>query len=126
MSEGLQSAGGSPPDGASVSFDQLDRLVRVTTIHGWVYLGTLFAVCGGRGYVLGTLSRSDQGPRRGNPADRPGHAGPGASPRHGRLVELTVKLDAEVKADQVIGEISQDELNDAIHEAEAQIERCRA
>ena len=45
MSDGLQSAGGAPPDGASVSFDQLDRLVRVTTIHGWVYLGTLFAVC---------------------------------------------------------------------------------
>ncbi len=39
----------------------------------------------------------------------------------GRLVKLTVKLGDEVKADQVIGEISQDELKDAIHEAESKL-----
>ena len=45
MSEGTKLAVGSPVEGARNSFDQLDRLVRVTTIQGWVYLATLFAVC---------------------------------------------------------------------------------
>ena len=47
MSVGTKLAAGGPPDGPRNSFDQLDRLVRVTTIHGWVYLATLFAVCTG-------------------------------------------------------------------------------
>ncbi len=29
------------------AFDQLDTLVRVTTVHGWVYLAALFAVGAG-------------------------------------------------------------------------------
>ena len=62
MSDLVATTSGSAPDPARVSFDQLDRLVRVTTIQGWVYLGTLFAVCG-RGGFLGSLSGSDQGSR---------------------------------------------------------------
>ncbi len=35
----------STPDASRYSFDQLDALVRVTTIHAWIGLATLFAVC---------------------------------------------------------------------------------
>src|SRR5580693_4968177 len=35
----------STPDASRYSFDQLDTLVRVTTIHAWIGLATLFAVC---------------------------------------------------------------------------------
>ncbi len=39
----------------------------------------------------------------------------------GRLVSLTVKLGDTVAPGDQIGEISQDELKDAIHEAEAKL-----
>ena len=68
MSEGVKQAAGSPQDGASISFDQLDRLVRVTTIHGWVYLGTLFAVCAAAAAFARVLSGADEGLRRGHTA----------------------------------------------------------
>jgi hypothetical protein len=35
----------STSDVSRYSFDQLDTLVRVTTIHAWIGLATLFAVC---------------------------------------------------------------------------------
>ena len=41
MSERATVSGASPTWRA---FDQLDTLVRVTTVHGWVYLAVLFAV----------------------------------------------------------------------------------
>ncbi len=45
MADDKDRASVSTPEGSSLSYDQLDRLVRVTTIQGWVYLGTLFGVC---------------------------------------------------------------------------------
>jgi HlyD family secretion protein len=112
---------GSVPDPARVSFDQLDRLVRVTTIQGWVYLGTLFAVCAsavafsllyqvrtkvsGEGILL--IDRDSLSKVRAQAT--------------GRLAKLEVKLGAEVKPDDQIGEISQDELKDAIREAELKL-----
>lgn len=38
------SSSGPAPDASRISFDQLDTLVRVTTIQGWMYLTTLFVV----------------------------------------------------------------------------------
>jgi HlyD family secretion protein len=122
MSEGPESRSGSPPDGAKISFDQLDRLVRVTTIHGWVYLGTLFTVCAaavafavlyqvptkvnGEGILL--IDRDTLSQVR--------------APAAGRLEVLKVKLGDEVLPGQLIGEISQDELKDVIHEAESKLQ----
>jgi len=113
-------ASDSPPDGARISIDQLDRLVRVTTIHGWVYLGTLFAVCAaamafavlyqvptkvnGEGILLidqDTLSQV-------------------RAQATGRLV-LWVNLGDQVTPGKQIGEISQDELKDTIREAESKL-----
>ena len=109
-------------DGAKISFDQLDRLVRVTTIHGWVYLGTLFTVCAaaiafavlyqvptkvnGEGILL--IDRDTLSQVR--------------APAAGRLEVLKVKLGEEVLPGQLIGEISQDELKDIIHEAESKLQ----
>jgi HlyD family secretion protein len=121
MSQGLMSAAGSPPDRASISFDQLDRLVRVTTIHGWVYLGTLFAVCA----AAVTFSVLYRVPTKVHGEgilliDRDTLAQVRASGT-GRLVALKVKVGDPVQAGEPIGEISQDELKDAIHEAEFKV-----
>ncbi len=121
MSEGLKPGVASLPDGGGPSFDQLDRLVRVTTIHGWVYLGTLFTVCAavatfavvyrvptkvqGEGILLIDRDTLAQVRARGT----------------GRLISLSVKLGETVAPGQTIGEIAQDELRDAIHEAEAKL-----
>jgi HlyD family secretion protein len=109
------------PEGASISFDQLDRVVRVTTIHGWVYLGTLFTVCAaavafaflyrvptkvnGEGILL--IDRDTLAQVRARAT--------------GRLVKLGVKIGDEVTPGDPIGEISQDDLKDAIQEAEAKL-----
>jgi len=34
-------------DMSGVALEQLDTLVRVTTVQAWISLGTLFAVCAG-------------------------------------------------------------------------------
>jgi HlyD family secretion protein len=118
MSEGLISAANSAPDRASISFDQLDRLVRVTTIQGWAYLGTLFAVC--LAAVLFAVLYRVPTKVHGEGIlliDRDTLAQVRASGT-GRLVALDVKVGDPVTANVPIGVISQDELKDAIHEAE--------
>jgi HlyD family secretion protein len=121
MNDLLVSTSGSPPDPARVSFDQLDRLVRVTTIQGWVYLGTLFAVCAaalafsllylvpskvtGEGILL--IDRDSLSQVRAQAT--------------GRLASLEVKLGDEVAPGDQIGEISQDEVKDSIQEAQAKL-----
>jgi HlyD family secretion protein len=123
MSQGLQPppAPVPLPERAGISFDQLDRVVRVTTIEGWVYLSTLFTVCvaavafaflyqvpikvSGEGILLidrDTLARV-------------------RARATGRLVALAVKIGDPVWPGKVIGEIAQDELKDAIQEAEAKL-----
>jgi HlyD family secretion protein len=121
MSDLMVSTSSSPPDPARVSFDQLDRFVRVTTIHGWVYLGTLFAVCAaavafsllyqvpskvsGEGILL--IDRDSLSQVRAQAT--------------GRLATLSVKLGDQVAPGDQIGEISQDELKDAINETESKL-----
>jgi len=119
MSEVAVSTLGSAPDPARVSFDQLDTLVRVTTIRAWVYLATLFAVCAaavvfavvyrvpikvnGEGILL--IASDTLSPVRAEAT--------------GRLVNLWVKLGDQVVPGDEIGEISQEELKDTILEAKA-------
>src|SRR5580693_4298742 len=111
----------SAPDPARVSLNQLDTLVRVTTVQGWVYLSTLFAVCAaavafavlyhvptkvnGEGILLIDKDSLLQVRARGT----------------GRLISLRVKLGQLVAPGDEIGEISQNELEDAIREAESKL-----
>jgi HlyD family secretion protein len=99
----------------------LDRLVRVTTIHGWVYLGTLFAVCA----AAVTFSLWYQVPTKVSGEgilliDRDSLSQVRAQAT-GRLATLEVKLGDDVAPGDPIGEISQDELKDAINEAESKL-----
>jgi HlyD family secretion protein len=122
MSDATVSPPGPPPDPARVSFDQLDTLVRVTTTRAWVCLATLFAVCAsvvafaviyrvpikvnGEGILLfetDTLSQV-------------------RALATGRLVTLRVKLGDKVAPGDEIGRISQDELEDAIREAQFRLD----
>jgi HlyD family secretion protein len=121
MSVGTKLAVGSPPDGPRNSFDQLDRLVRVTTIQGWVYLATLFAVCTG----AVAFSVLYEVPTKVNGEgilliDRDALSRVRAR-AEGRLISLRVKLGDLVTPGITIGEISQNELEDAIHEGELKL-----
>ena len=121
MSDVVVATSSAAPDPARTSFDQLDRLVRVTTIHGWVYLGTIFLVCAsavafsllyqvptkvfGEGILLidgDSLSQV-------------------RAQATGRLATLKINIGKEVAPGDLIGEISQDELKDAIQEAELKL-----
>jgi HlyD family secretion protein len=111
----------STPDASRYSFDQLDALVRVTTIHAWIGLATLFAVCAssvafavlyrvpikvnGEGILLIDQDALSQV----------------RAQAMGRLIALHVKLGDEVKPGQLVGEISQDDLNDLICESETRL-----
>ncbi len=121
MSVGTKLAVGSPLEGARNSFDQLDRLVRVTTIHGWMYLATLFAVCTGA-VAFAVLYEV---PTKVNGEgilliDRDALSRVRARAT-GRLISLRVQLGKRVSPGDTIGEISQNELEDAIQEATSKL-----
>ncbi|QEH36013.1 hypothetical protein OJF2_45710 [Aquisphaera giovannonii] len=118
-----QSPADAPSDASTVALEQLDTLVRVTTIQAWISLGTLFAVCAaalafafvyrvpkkvtGEGILLIKKDRLAQVRALGT----------------GRIDELGVVLGAEVTEGQALGRIIQDDLQDTIREA---AERIRA
>lgn len=115
----------SPPIQASGSsrtaFDQLDALVRVTSVQGWVYLAVLFAV--GAGSVL--FAFLYQVPTKVNGEgilliERDALVQVRARAT-GRLKSLGVQLGDRVDSGDEIGRISQDELIDLIHEGEAML-----
>jgi HlyD family secretion protein len=123
MSEppGSASATASASEASRYSFDQLDTLVRVTTIHAWLGLATLFAVCAssvafavfyqvptkvnGEGILL--IDKDSLSQVR--------------AQAMGRLTALHVKLGDQVKPGDLIGEISQDDLKDLIQDAETRL-----
>ena len=45
MSDPMSPSPGPPSGTSRIAFDQLDTLVRVTTIQAWISLATLFAIC---------------------------------------------------------------------------------
>jgi HlyD family secretion protein len=115
----------SPPDTSRNAFDQLDTLVRVTTVQAWVYLATLFAV-GASALAFAILYKV---PTKVNgdgilliDQDRLAQVRARAT---GRLVSLRVKLGDPVCREQDIGRIAQDDLKDAIDEARAKLEDLR-
>jgi HlyD family secretion protein len=107
---------------SSAGFERLDTLVRVTTIQSWIYLATIFSVglaavvfavfykvptkVMGEGILL--IKRDAIAQVRAQAT--------------GRLVGLRVKLGDHVEPNQAIGVISQDDLKDAISEAESKLE----
>jgi HlyD family secretion protein len=108
-----------------MAFDQLDTLVRVTSVQGWIYLAVLFAV--GAGSIAFAILY--QVPTKVN--------GEGIllterdtlvrvrAKATGRLDELWAHLGDEVDADQVIGRIAQEELKDQIRQSEAKLADLR-
>lgn len=114
--------GEKPVSGANpawTAFDQLDTLVRVTTVQGWVYLAVIFAV--GAGAIA--FSFLYQVPTKVNGeglllTERDALVRVRARAT-GRLASLEVRLGDWVDAGDLIGRIAQEELEDRIHEAEA-------
>lgn len=118
MSDVTVSASGPAPDATRISFDQLDNLVRVTTIQGWLYLTTLFVVFAAAAIFAVTY----QVPRKVNgegilltEKDTLAHVRAQAS---GRLVDLRVQLGQRVEPGAEIGHIAQNDLQDTIRAAE--------
>ncbi len=121
MSDVAVSTPSPAPSVPSPGFERLDTLVRVTTIQSWVYLGLLFAVgtaavgfsilyrvptkVMGEGILL--IERDTIAQVRAQAT--------------GRLISLTVKIGDRVKPGDPIGEISQEDLRDAILEAESKL-----
>ena len=109
-------------DMSGVALEQLDTLVRVTTVQAWISLGTLFAICAGailfailyrvpkkvvgEGILLIKRDRLSQVRALGT----------------GRLVKLGVTLGDKVAPNQVIGEIYQQDLRDTISETKARLD----
>jgi HlyD family secretion protein len=112
-------------DMPGVALEQLDTLVRVTTVQAWVSLGTLFAVCAGavlfavlyrvpkkvvgEGILLIKRDRLSQVRALGT----------------GRLVKLGVSPGDKVEPDQVIGEIYQEDQLDTVRETRARLDQLR-
>ncbi len=125
MSNATSQATATAPGSNRIAFDQLDTLVRVTSIHGWIYLTLLFAV--GVGSVI--FAFVYQVPTKVN--------GEGIllterdtlvrvrARATGRLMTLEVRLGEEVQAEQEIGRIAQEELEDQIRQAEAKLADLR-
>jgi HlyD family secretion protein len=113
------------PDASRTSYDQLDTLIRVTTIQSWAYLATLFAVSVAA-IVFAVLYRV---PTKVNgegilliDRDTLVQVRAGAT---GRLTALRVKLGDHVHPDDDIAQISQDDLRDTIREDESRLSELR-
>jgi HlyD family secretion protein len=125
MSQSESASSGPPPDTSVVSLDQLDTLVRVTTLQAWVSLGTLFAVCAGAIVfaVLYQVPRKVSG--EGILLIKHDRLSQVRALGTGRLKTLRVSLGQEVHLDEQIGEIYQDDLKAAIHETEERLKELR-
>jgi HlyD family secretion protein len=118
MSEDSTAANGPPSSPSSVTLENLDTLVRVTTVHSWVYLAAVLVVS----TAAVTFAVIFHVPTKVNgegilliEKDTLAQVRAGAT---GRLVELKVNLGDRVEPGTVIGRITQEELEDAIKEAE--------
>ena len=121
MTDGMVSTPSPAPSVPSPGFERLDTLVRVTTIQSWVYLGLLFAV-GTAAVAFAILYRvPTKVMGEGILLIEQDTIAQVRAQATGRLVSLNVKLGDPVKPGDPIGEISQEELNDSILEAESKL-----
>jgi HlyD family secretion protein len=107
------------------AFDQLDTLVRVTTVLGWVYLAVLFAV--GAGAVVFAFLYPVPTKVNGEGlllTEQDALVRVRASAT-GRLAALEARLGQFVDAGQVIGRIAQEELRDRIQETSERLADLR-
>ncbi len=125
MSDSEAPPSGPPMDMSGVALEQLDTLVRVTTVQAWISLGTLFAVCAGAILfaVLYRVPKKVVGEGilliKRDRLSQVRALGPG------RLVKLGVTLGNKVAPNQVIGEIYQEDLRDTIRETSARLDQLR-
>ena len=125
MSDPGTPTSGPPTNTSGIALEQLDTLVRVTTVHAWISLGSLFALShgtilfavlhkvpkkvAGEGILLIEHDRLTQVRALGT----------------GRLEKLWVKLGDEVCPGDEIGQVSQEDLRDTIRETQARLEELR-
>jgi len=125
MSDPGTPTSGPPTNTSGVALEQLDTLVRVTTVHAWISLGSLFVFCAGailfavlykvpkkvtgEGILLIKQDRLIQVRALGT----------------GRLEKLGVMLGQEIHPGDEIGEISQEDLRDTIRETQARLDELR-
>jgi HlyD family secretion protein len=108
-----------------MAFDQLDTLVRVTSVHGWIYLTVLFAV--GAGSIVFAILYHVPTKVNGEGillTERDTLVRVRAKAT-GRLDELRAHPGDEIDAGQEIGRIAQEELQDQIRQAEAKLADLR-
>jgi HlyD family secretion protein len=115
-------ASGPPLDANKISFDQLDALVRVTTIHGWMYLATLFAVFAAAVAFAVTYDVPRKVNGEGILLTEKDMLAQVRAQASGRLVSLRVELGQDVTPGLEIGDIAQNDLIDAIKASEANLE----
>ena len=95
--------------------------MRVTTIQSWIYLATLFAA-GVAAVVFAVFYRvPNKVTGEGILLIEKDTISQVRAQATGRLVSLRVKLGDHVEPEDVIGEISQDDLKDTINEAESKL-----
>ncbi len=116
---------GPPMETSAVFFERLDTLIEVTTIHGWIALSALFALCAGAVIfaVLYPVPKKVVG--EGILLIQHDRLSQVRAPGTGRLEKLHVGLGATVRAGTDIGAISQDDLKAAICETEARLQELR-
>ena len=121
MSVGPVSASGPPATASSAGFERLDTLVRITTVQSWIYLATLFSA-GVAAVVFAVFYRvPNKVTGEGILLIEQDTISQVRAQATGRLVVLHAKLGDPVKPGTVIGEISQDDLNDTIKEADSKL-----
>jgi HlyD family secretion protein len=112
-------------DMSGIALEQLDTLVRVTTVQAWISLGTLFAVCAGAIFfaILYQVPKKVVG--EGILLIKRDKLSQVRALGTGRLVKLGVTLGDRVKPNQVIGEVYQQDLKDTIQETLARLDQLR-
>ncbi len=126
MSDGTTEAPSPPPFASSAGFERLDTLVRVTTIQSWVYLATIFGVSVATVAFAVFYQVPTKVTGEGILLIKQDTIAQVRAQATGRLIRLRVKPGDHVDRDQAIGEISQDDLKDAIREEESRLRDLNA
>jgi HlyD family secretion protein len=110
---------------SAVFFERLDTLIEVTSIHGWIALSALFALCAGAVIfaILYPVPKKVVG--EGILLIEHDRLSQVRAPGTGLIEKLYVGLGDEVQPGTDIGRISQEDLRAAIRETEARLQELR-